>query len=86
MSFNHLKASKQWWCNILVPFLFIYLFILPNIDSYVLHIHQISISPVEHLWDVLEQEFDIMDVMPNLNLCHDDLKHFWRQKEEPTQH
>lgn len=73
MSFNHLKASKQWWCNILVPFLFIYLTKYRFICTP--HSPDLNLSS-RASWDVLEQEFDIMDVMPNLNLCHDDLKHF----------
>ncbi len=63
-----------------------------------------DLNPVEHLWDVVEREINIMDVQPTnlqqlrdaiisiwpkslrnvsntlLNLCHDELRQFWRQK------
>ncbi len=63
-----------------------------------------DLNPIEHLWDVVEREINIMDVQPTnlqklcddiisiwpkylrnvsntlLNLWHDELRQFWRQK------
>ncbi len=53
-----------------------------------------DLNPIEHLWDVVEREICIMDVQPTnlqqkslknvfntlLNLCHEELRQFWRQK------
>ncbi len=57
-----------------------------------------DLNPIEHLWDVVEREIHIMDLLqlcnaimsiwPKslrnvsntlLNLCHEDLRQFWRQ-------
>ncbi len=63
-----------------------------------------DLNPIEHLWDVVEQEICIMDAQPTnlqqlcdaimsiwpkslrnvsntlLNICHEELRQFWRQK------